>query len=233
MKFCPECGDKLSQPNPRHCPECGAAISESAAREKPQADEARQEPKAPPHPLLRYWAWTISLPILFLFLASFAYLFAALEDEKKTEVIEKESKLSKQLEEQKQLEAAQKKIMLSTTITQYATAIQTDATLFQLMAGQVQLIQNASLGEQQKVMLEFTTAIKDAVYHIQTMRAFVKRERTALEEIKTKPQQILDGLDTAEKPYAEIAASMLDSLEKNETAKQQFGDSLKVLQSTG
>ncbi|MFH1200397.1 MAG: zinc ribbon domain-containing protein [Candidatus Micrarchaeota archaeon] len=38
MKFCPDCGEKLSKSVPKHCPECGATLA--AAREPAQAQAA-------------------------------------------------------------------------------------------------------------------------------------------------------------------------------------------------
>ncbi len=60
MKFCPECGKKLAQPNPKFCPNCGGGIKARQAskeqaeaqpkpvEEKPQPKKAAEKPKIEP-----------------------------------------------------------------------------------------------------------------------------------------------------------------------------------------
>ncbi|QLJ52775.1 MAG: hypothetical protein Sv326_0600 [Candidatus Fermentimicrarchaeum limneticum] len=79
MKYCPDCGHELPQPNPKHCPECGVAIS--AAKETP-APAVSKTPKKTG--LLGILAYLFLLLILLLVVGLIAYFFMTLPPQPKT-----------------------------------------------------------------------------------------------------------------------------------------------------
>ncbi len=260
MKFCPECGKKLLLSNPKHCPECGAAISsavsktaggQSALQQSVSISSSKQPsapavsppafskpaPASPPGVFRRFWAWFVAIFFLLLLLLPIAAFIGEDSALKKSARLETEQKLAVRLAEEKQLMAAQRKIMVATTISQYSAAIQTDAIAVDILIKKAPSLQNASFPEQTAYSLEFAGALRDVVDHAQEMKVFTLRERAALDAAGSDTALVLEGLNATETQFKALASGVLESMEKeassNETAKQVFGGTIKVLQNIG
>ncbi|NYZ78469.1 hypothetical protein H0N96_03645 [Candidatus Micrarchaeota archaeon] len=67
LKFCPQCGKKLAQPNPKYCPSCGSPVKAAKVFE-PKAAGKPQKPISPKEMLARAGV-AIVLIVLFVFIA--------------------------------------------------------------------------------------------------------------------------------------------------------------------
>ncbi|MFH1200398.1 MAG: zinc ribbon domain-containing protein [Candidatus Micrarchaeota archaeon] len=70
MKYCTECGEKLTQPNPRHCPECGDALKAEPAA-KPAEKQKDKDLKTRAIGWLR--TTTIAILLIIIFFAIIIY----------------------------------------------------------------------------------------------------------------------------------------------------------------
>lgn len=69
--YCPKCGSKLPQPDPKHCPNCGAAIDNEAANEPvTKTETAAQQPSSANRNQNRDW----SIPVIVILIIAMFYV---------------------------------------------------------------------------------------------------------------------------------------------------------------
>ena len=217
----------------RFCPECGASLSKAQPAAEPRkAAEAKPEPKGP---LRRYWAWTIAVVFIVIWLL-ILWVSAGYQDDslKKTRG-DNEARVTVQLQESKPLLEAQRKALALAAAGQYANAIQVDAMAIQQNGNKIAARDQLNESEQVIAAHDFAMALKDAVDHCDTARIFMARERALLETSGMNVTQVLYGLDQMEAGVKKTAAGVLASAEKESTEaeKKLYSDFFEILRSLG
>ena len=234
MKFCPDCGKKLLKEDLKFCPECGAALK--AAPAAPRAAGAAQAAQAKPKgPLVKYWAWTAAGVLLLAWLLIFIAAAGYHDDSLRKTRADSEARITVQLSESKPLLDAQRKVLVSTAVSQYVSALQVDAMAIQQNSNKMANWPQLNESEQLVVAHDFAMALKDTVDHCDAGRIFVARERALLEASGANVTQIIGGLDQMEDTAKKTAAGVLAATEKEATPaeKEKFSEFFGILRSIG